>query len=149
MGIIQYWKSVFKKKKEIKPMPKEVDPTRVCRSLDKLVPELKIIAQKMILDLKHHNIPAKIFETSRTIERQSYLLGLGNTKTMFSRHLEGSAFDVVIYDEKDKWTWNYEKYAYIYQMIGVIGVYKHGLEWGGNWNTFKDYPHFQLPRKKG
>lgn len=29
------------------------------------------------------------------------------------------------------------------QLIGPIGR-KLGLEWGGDWKSFKDYPHFQL-----
>ena len=27
--------------------------------------------------------------------------------------------------------------------IGNIGI-QNGFGWGGNWNSFKDYPHFQM-----
>ncbi len=39
-----------------------------------------------------------------------------------------------------KTTWDYREYL----PLGALAA-KHGLEWGGNWHTLKDYPHLQLP----
>jgi len=41
-----------------------------------------------------------------------------------------------------KVTWDYREYL----PIGPLAV-KHGLEWGGHWQSFKDYPHLQLPKE--
>lgn len=38
-----------------------------------------------------------------------------------------------------KVTWDDREYL----PIGPLAE-KHGLEWGGNWHTMKDYPHLQL-----
>lgn len=34
----------------------------------------------------------------------------------------------------------------MHKKIGAIAA-KHGLDWGGGWNTFKDYPHFGVAHK--
>lgn len=36
--------------------------------------------------------------------------------------------------------WNPEAYA----LLGPLAM-EHGLHWGGNWTSFKDYPHLELP----
>ena len=41
-----------------------------------------------------------------------------------------------------KGTWNDKEYL----ALGPLAQ-KHGLEWGGSWPHFKDYPHLQLPVK--
>jgi len=41
-----------------------------------------------------------------------------------------------------KTTWDDRHYA----ALGPLAT-KHGLEWGGNWHTLKDYPHLQLPKE--
>lgn len=40
-----------------------------------------------------------------------------------------------------KTTWDERAYL----PLGALAA-KHGLEWGGNWHTLKDYPHLQLPK---
>lgn len=42
-----------------------------------------------------------------------------------------------------KVTWNDKEYL----ALGPLAQ-KHGLEWGGSWPHFKDYPHLQLPQKE-
>ncbi len=41
-----------------------------------------------------------------------------------------------------KTTWDFREYL----PLGALAT-KHGLEWGGNWHTLKDYPHLQLPQE--
>lgn len=58
----------------------------------------------------------------------------------------GYAFDIYIYDHvKKKASWNVDKLSAV--AIHLIKVaQKKGIElsWGGNWNRFKDYPHFEV-----
>lgn len=88
----------------------------------------------------------------RTIEEQRQLVRSGMSKTMNSRHLiqpDGfaHAFDVVAYvDGKVAWTpWSlYEQIAKAMKIAAKeLDV---PIEWGGDWKTFKDGPHFQLPK---
>jgi peptidoglycan L-alanyl-D-glutamate endopeptidase CwlK len=37
--------------------------------------------------------------------------------------------------------WDNDKIADWYECVKIFA--KHGWEWGGNWKTFKDMPHFE------
>lgn len=81
----------------------------------------------------------------RTIEEQRRLKAIGATKTLRSRHLTGHAVDVVALDNGVvRWDWPlYARIAEAFKQAGrELGV---PVEWGGDWTTFKDGPHFQLP----
>lgn len=78
-------------------------------------------------------------ELYRTVEQQEIYMKTGKTKTMNSNHLKRCAIDlnffkdgVLVYDKK---------------VLQPIGDYWETLNkknsWGGNWNTFKDVPHFE------
>ena len=87
-----------------------------------------------------------ITEGLRTRQRQEALLRDGKSKTMRSRHLTGHAVDVAAWIEgKVSWDWpHYEVIARAAKQAGAeLGV---PVEWGGDWTSFKDGPHFQLPR---
>ena len=59
-----------------------------------------------------------VLEGVRDPLRQMKLVEAGASQTMNSRHIPGA---------------------------GGFGV---PIEWGGDWRTFKDGPHFQLPKKE-
>ena len=87
-----------------------------------------------------------ITEGLRTRQRHEALLREGKSKTMRSRHLTGHAVDVAAWiDGKISWNWpHYEVIARAIKQAGAeLGV---PVEWGGDWKSFKDGPHFQLPR---
>lgn len=52
-----------------------------------------------------------------------------------------NAFDIVIM-KNGKPDWDTDNPNW--KSAGKIGV-SVGLEWAGNWKTFREYPHFQLP----
>lgn len=65
---------------------------------------------------------------------------------MSSRHLTGDAVDVVAYvGSQVSWDWFlYEKIAQAFkQAAAELGI---AIEWGGDWASLKDGPHFQLKR---
>lgn len=89
-----------------------------------------------------------VTEGLRTIERQKQLVAKGASKTMKSRHLTGHAFDLAVsIDGEIRWDWPlYHKLAEVIKEAARIeGV---PIEWGGDWVSFKDGPHFQLPVSK-
>ena len=88
-----------------------------------------------------------VLEGLRTIERQRELVKAGASQTLKSRHLTGHAVDLAAWvDDQIDWSWPlYDKIAKA--MKSAAADLKISLEWGGDWKTFKDGPHFQLPFK--
>lgn len=94
------------------------------------------------------DIDFTVIEGMRTVARQKQLVAKGASKTMNSRHLTGHAVDVVpMQDGKISWDWPlYYKLAKVMKKAAKdVGV---TLEWGGDWKSFKDGPHWQLPFSK-
>jgi len=91
-----------------------------------------------------------VLEVTRTLARQKELVAKGASKTMKSRHLPGAdgksrAVDIAPLDGGQvSWAWPlYHKLApIIKQAAKDVGV---PIEWGGDWRSFKDGPHWQLP----
>lgn len=89
-----------------------------------------------------------VLEGLRTIQRQQELLKSGATTTLKSRHLTGHAVDLgaFVYGEV-RWDWPlYYKIADA--MKRAAKELDVPIEWGGDWKSFKDGPHYQLPWKE-
>jgi peptidoglycan L-alanyl-D-glutamate endopeptidase CwlK len=88
-----------------------------------------------------------VTEGVRTVMRQAELVKAGASQTMKSRHLSGHAVDLAaLVGGEVRWDWPlYTQLAKaMKQASAEAGV---PLEWGGDWKSFKDGPHFQLPWK--
>jgi peptidoglycan LD-endopeptidase CwlK len=90
-----------------------------------------------------------VFEGLRTPERQHELYAAGKSKTLDSRHLTGHAVDLVPLGDGGRLLWEPARCAAVAKAVKAaasqLGV---PIEWGGDWKTFYDGPHFQLPRKE-
>ena len=89
-----------------------------------------------------------VLEGMRTVERQRQLVAAGASRTMNSRHLTGHAVDIApILNGKVSWDWPlYHRIApVVKQAARELGI---PIEWGGDWRSFKDGPHWQLPFKE-
>lgn len=88
-----------------------------------------------------------VSEGLRSAARQRQLVAAGASQTMRSRHLTGHAVDLVaMVDGEVRWDWPlYRRLAAT--MKRAAADLHIPLEWGGDWRTFKDGPHFQLPWK--
>ena len=77
----------------------------------------------------------RIGEVERTIEQQKLYVQTGRSKTMNSQHLKKCAGDLHFFKDG----------SLCYP--DELGTYWESLDplnrWGGNWNTFKDKPHFE------
>ena len=88
-----------------------------------------------------------VLEGLRTLDRQRQLLAAGATKTMNSRHLTGHAVDLaVMIGGTVRWDW-----PLYHQLAAVVKAAAKAenvpVTWGGDWRTFKDGPHWELPWK--
>jgi len=89
-----------------------------------------------------------VLEGLRTPERQKVLKEAGASQTLNSRHITGHAVDLGAWvDGEVRWDWPlYNQIAKA--MKSAAAELNIPIEWGGDWRTFKDGPHFQLPRKE-
>jgi hypothetical protein len=83
-------------------------------------------------------------ELHRTVEQQKLYIEQGRSQTMNSKHLMRLAIDLNFFKKK---TDGGLELTYKVEELKPIGDYWESLHpnnnWGGNWNSFKDTPHFQ------
>jgi peptidoglycan L-alanyl-D-glutamate endopeptidase CwlK len=119
------------------------------KSIDKLNsvdPKLKFLAEEV---LKISPFDFGITEGFRDRTRQNALFNEGKSNcdgiNTLSKHQQGLAIDIMVYDENSKGTWQ-EKYYY--QVAGVFkAVAKQmniNIRWGGDFKSIVDMPHFEL-----
>ena len=89
----------------------------------------------------------------RTLEEQKILKAKGASKTLRSRHIPAAngyahAVDLACFiKDQVRWDWPlYDRLAK--RMKAAAKAEQVPLEWGGDWVTFKDGPHFQMPWKQ-
>lgn len=122
------------------------------RNISDLLPQVQPLANAFIEKCKAEGIELLITSTYRDKESQAALFAQGrttpgkivtNARAGQSFHNYRVAFDVVpLRNGKPVWDTNNEN-AVLWKRIGAIGV-ECGLEWAGNWRTFKEFPHFQF-----
>lgn len=90
-----------------------------------------------------------VSEGLRTLARQRQLVAKGASKTLNSRHLTGHAVDLVAIDDNGQVSWDWALYHKIASAVKQAAK-EEGvpIEWGGDWQTFRDGPHWQLPWSK-
>ena len=118
------------------------------RSLDELLPEVKAKVEQFISLCKDAGIELLVTSTYRDNESQDALYDQGrttqgkivtNAKGGDSFHNYRCAVDVVpLVCGKPDWEGSHP----VWQDIGRIGK-ESGLEWAGEWKTFKELAHFQ------
>ena len=119
-----------------------------------LLPRVRPFARALIEKAANQGIIIKVTSGTRSFAEQDELFAQGRTKPGkrvsnarggFSNHNFGLAFDVTIFkgstDPEKAKTPVFE--SPVYKAIGALGT-ELGLEWGGNWKTIVDEPHFQL-----
>ncbi len=121
------------------------------REINQLHPMLRKKLKEMYAVCKEQGLPIGIGECLRTVEEQNKLYAKGRTEpgrivtkakgtTYSSMHQWGVAFDFYRNDGRGA----YEDGDGFFAKVGQIGK-KCGLEWGGDWKSIVDKPHFQLP----
>lgn len=114
--------------------------------ISKLHPKIRNKARAFINEAEKQGIKLKVTSGGRTYAEQDNLYAKGrttaggivtNAKAGYSWHNFFLAFDIVPI-ENGKMNWNSKNW----KKIGALGK-TFGLEWGGDWKSFIDKPHFQ------
>lgn len=114
------------------------------RSIDRLKGVHPDLASVVKLAIERSEVDFMVTEGLRSKERQKELVAAGASKTMNSRHITGHAVDLAAYVNGIRWDWPlYEKIAKAMKQAAYELNIK--IEWGGDWKSFKDGPHFQIP----
>lgn len=115
----------------------------------KIYPPFMEVLRVFLSKAKEKGLEVDIFQGYRSFEEQQSLYNKGrtepgdkvtNAKPGQSWHNYGLAVDIV-FKPSGKWSWAEE---HDWNKLGEVGK-ELGLEWGGDWKSFQDRPHFQWP----
>ena len=149
----QTWAAIYQR--IVPQKPADTEPTATITTVDSrsekaiatLMPEVQPLARALVQKAASVGITIKIISGLRTYAEQDALYAKGRTepgpivtkaKGGYSNHNFGIAFDIGVF-EGNKYLPDSPKY----KAVGALGV-DLGLEWGGNWKTIVDQPHYQL-----
>lgn len=127
------------------------------RKLKKIHPSLISELTDIYDEILARGVNIRITDSLRTMERQSELYAQGrtkpgprvtNAKPGQSYHNFGMAIDFALLlpgNKRVSWDLNLDlNNNQQKDWDEVVAVFKHfGWDWGGNWTSFKDYPHFE------
>ncbi len=134
--------------------PRDEAHKAIIRRIKKEYPDFGSKVESIISELKKYardkykgEWTVYIFEWKRkpTTQFLYYLNRVANIPA-FGFHTVGLAVDIVPFNNIHKrWSWDLKNNAVndLFNKLGELAR-KHGLVWGGDWKTFKDYPHIQV-----
>ena len=117
------------------------------RNIATLLPQVQPLARALIESAAAIGIAIKVISGTRSYDEQNALYEQGrskpgrivtNARGGYSNHNFGIAFDIGVFEGG-----RYIPESPAYKAVGALGI-KLGLEWGGNWKSIQDEPHFQL-----
>jgi peptidoglycan L-alanyl-D-glutamate endopeptidase CwlK len=99
------------------------------------------------------DIDFTVMEGTRSVAQQKLNVAKGVSTTMNSRHIpskDGLAHAVDLVPlVNGKVTWDWPVFYKLEPIVKAAAAFeKVPIEWGGDWKTFKDGPHYQLPFKQ-
>lgn len=115
--------------------------------IKELQPQVAPYARALIQKAAAQGVAVKVISGFRSYAAQNALYAQGRTKPGRrvtnakggeSNHNFDIAFDIGVFDGA-----NYLGESPDYDVVGAIGL-ELGLDWGGNWRSFQDKPHYQL-----
>jgi peptidoglycan L-alanyl-D-glutamate endopeptidase CwlK len=133
------------------------------KSIDRLIGVHPALVAVVMAVAATGRVQFVVTEGTRTLARQKELVANGKSKTMRSRHISDSnacklscAVDLAIWVDRDadkvvdadELSWKFPDYKALADVVKEVAKQLGTpIEWGGDWESFKDGPHFQLPWK--
>ena len=111
------------------------------QTLEGVHPDLVAVV-KLAITLTEQDF--SVGEGLRSVERPKTLVAAGKSTTMNSRHITGHAVDLFPYPVSWDWKYFHPIADAMKQAAQTLNI---DLQWGGDWKSFPDGPHFQLSRK--
>ena len=117
------------------------------RNIATLLSQAQPLARALIESAAAIGVAIKVISGTRSYDEQNALYEQGRSKAGrivtnarggYSNHNFGIAFDIGVFEGG-----RYLDESPAYKAVGALGM-KLGLEWGGNWKTIQDEPHFQF-----
>lgn len=115
-----------------------------------LIPKAQIEARKFLKISRDNNLDIRILSGTRTYQEQDALYQHGrngsiqpiitNARGGQSNHNFGIAWDIGVF-QHGNYIGNDAPYI---SFAAIVLPLMDTIEWGGNWISFKDYPHYQL-----
>lgn len=108
---------------------------------------------KVIVGASQDEQPFQVVCGLRALDAEKQAVATGHSQTTHSRHLAGQdgfacAVDVAALTDGHI-NWSSSVYAAIAAEIKAVAkTLNVPVEWGGDWHSFKDWGHFQLPWEK-
>lgn len=121
--------------------------SRTEKNLKTLLPEAELHARRFLQAVLDAGYDVKVLDGTRTFAEQDELFAQGRTKPGKkvtnarggqSNHNYGIAWDIGLFKDGD-----YLEDSPLYRKVGKIGR-ELGLEWGGDWKSITDEPHYQI-----
>lgn len=119
------------------------------RNIDDLDPMVAVAAKAALAECAAAGWPVIVTCTYRTDAEQTALYAQGrttpgaivtNAKAGESMHQYRCALDIVpIMNGKADWNGSHPDWQHVAAIFK-----KHGFEWGEDWHSFKEMPHFQM-----
>jgi peptidoglycan L-alanyl-D-glutamate endopeptidase CwlK len=106
---------------------------------------------------KAHGYEYKAISGNRTWEEQAKIYAQGrtapgkivtNAKPGYSNHNFGIAVDMGVFKDGKYLDGSKPSEAEAFHRKAATIAEKYGIEWGGSWKSFKDYPHFEYKTGK-
>ncbi len=115
-----------------------------------LIPKAQVEARKFLKITRDNNLDIRILSGTRTYQEQDALYQHGrngniqpiitNARGGQSNHNFGIAWDIGVF-QNGNYVGNDSPYI---SFAAIVLPLMNTIEWGGNWISFKDYPHYQL-----
>ena len=116
--------------------------TRSKQKLSGVHPDLIMVVTKAI---SISTVDFTVLEGIRSVSRQRELYKAGKSTTMNSRHITGHAIDLAPWPISWEWEGFYPIADAMKEAAEDLEI---SIDWGGDWKSFPDGPHFQLSRKE-
>ena len=146
----QTWNSIYRSLVGEPPQTTDTPTLADARSeqnIGTLLPPVQPLARALIESAARISTAIKIISGTRTYEEQDALYEQGrskpgpivtNARGGYSNHNFGVAFDIGVFEGG-----RYLDESPAYKAVGALGK-QLGLEWGGDWKSIQDEPHFEL-----
>jgi len=117
------------------------------RCIASLHPQVQPLARELVKIAAEHGVEIRVISGNRSYEDQNVLFAQGRTTAGkivtraqggWSNHNFGLAFDIGVWENG-----HYQEESKSYRIVGNLGK-AIGLEWGGDWKSIVDEPHFEV-----